>query len=51
MSKLESRNITAEIARDMLQRKGVEVSLQQAGEILDFLYKMANIALSIRELK
>jgi len=38
--------ITAEKALKMLQDEGLNVTLEQAGLILDFLKKLANIAVS-----
>jgi hypothetical protein len=42
----EKGKITAEKALKMLQKEGLNVTLEQAGSILDFLRKLANIAVS-----
>jgi len=37
--------ISAEQARKILKSNGLEVSVKQAGIILDFLYRLANVAI------
>lgn len=42
----ERGKMTAEKTRKMLKDEGVEVTLEQAGMILEFLRKLANMAVS-----
>ncbi|WP_167522127.1 hypothetical protein [Flavobacterium fluviatile] len=41
-----SGKITPEKAMQMLRSEGLDVTIEEASEILDFLRKMANIAVS-----
>lgn len=43
---LSRSKLTPEIAYRMLREEGLEVTLEQAAEILVFLRKLANIAVS-----
>ncbi|TDO67715.1 hypothetical protein EV143_1312 [Flavobacterium chryseum] len=42
----ETRKITPEKALEMLRSEGLDVTLEQAGNILDFLRKLANITVT-----
>lgn len=39
------RKITPEKAQQILRQNGLTVTTQEAGQILDFLYKLANFAI------
>jgi hypothetical protein len=40
-------NITPEKAVEILKKNGMQVTIEQAKQILEFLYKLAKITLSI----
>ncbi|RUT67679.1 hypothetical protein D0817_25185 [Flavobacterium cupreum] len=42
----ETRKITPEKALEMLRSEGLDITLEQAGNILDFLRKLANITVT-----
>lgn len=42
----EKRRITTEKALEMLRSEGLDVTLEQAKDILDFLRKLANITVT-----
>ncbi|WP_132038365.1 hypothetical protein [Flavobacterium circumlabens] len=42
----ETRKITPEKALEVLRSEGLDVTLEQAGNILDFLRKLANITVT-----
>jgi hypothetical protein len=44
MTTENTRKITPEKALEILRKHGLEVTLEQAKAILDFLYKVAHIA-------
>lgn len=48
---VEGRSVTASEIQFFLQKDGVEISIEDATILLDFLYKMAIIVVDLKEPK
>lgn len=46
MEEEEKEKITPEKAKNMLRQEGVELTLEQAKDVLEFMRKLANIAIT-----
>jgi len=44
---MEKRNVTPEEVIELMKKEGETLTIEQAQKVLDFMYKMAEITLSI----